>query len=1031
MMRRTRRRRSRSATAEGDRLARKSRARGGSKAARSAGEPAALAALASRALLMEAAVESSLNAIAMAGLDARLLYANEAFLRLWGAGDRDEVLGRPATEFWQDPAAAAAVVAALESEGRWQGELEGRRFDGTSFTVSLAAHRVDDEHGRPLAMIGSFIETTDARRTRQALARSEARLAEAQRIAGVGDYALDVRAGEITWSDHAFRLVGLDPGTASPSLPLFLELVHPDDRERVRSTMEQALASTYADDDNGRAGLPALDYRLVRPDGAVRSMHTEVSAELDAAGRPVFLHGTLQDVSAVARVERRLREEQEFTAAVIDHAGVLVVVLDREGRIRRFNRACEELSGFRFAEVEGRFPWETVLPPEDAATIRAEAFEAHMRDPGKALRKYANHWVAKSGERCLIEWTNTLLLDENGRPAHMVSIGIDVTEHQRTASALRKSEFRLREAQRIARIGSWELDLVSGRLHWSDEIFRIFEIDPERFGASYETFLEAVHPDDRAAVDGAYTNSLENRTPYEVDHRLLMFDGRIKWVHERCESSWDDAGRPLRSVGTVQDVTERRRMEAAVEREARRNELILQTALDGLVVLDLKGRIREANPAYCSQVGYSRAELLGMRVQDLEVVESAEEVAAHMEKLARDGHDRFATRHRRKDGEVIDVEVSANLVDTGEGGFVFSSIRDITDRVQAGAELAASRAHLQAIIDHEPECVTLLDRDGRLLDMNPAGLAMIEAGSLDVVRGRSVSELVVPDDRAAFDEMISAVPRGEHRRLAFSIRGLAGRTRHVESHSVPLWDDSGCSVKAILSVTRDITEQRQAALALEQSLEEKEILLREIHHRVKNNLQILSSLLHFQAKRVRDPEDLAAFVEGRERLLAMILVHEKLYQSRSLARLDLADYLRSLVDCLQLSFRNRDVRIDVRVDSDAIELPVELALPSGMIVCELLTNVVKYAFPGAPGGAATVAARRTGDQVGLSVADDGVGLPPGFDPEQQETFGWQLVRSLVVQLDGRLEVAGGPPGTRVTISFPLPANGRGALGERP
>jgi PAS domain S-box-containing protein len=128
-------------------------------------------------------------------------------------------------------------------------------------------------------------------------------------------------------------------------------------------------------------------------------------------------------------------------------------------------------------------------------------------------------------------------------------------------STLRANEQRLIEAQRLSHLGSWELDLRTNSLNWSEEIYRIFEIDPEQFGASYEAFLDAIHPDDREMVDQAYTGSLANRTPYAISHRLLMGDGRIKWVQERCETEFDDDGKPLISMGTVQDITERRRVE--------------------------------------------------------------------------------------------------------------------------------------------------------------------------------------------------------------------------------------------------------------------------------------------------------------------------------------------------------------------------------------------------------------------------------------------------------------------------------------
>jgi PAS domain S-box-containing protein len=158
-----------------------------------------------------------------------------------------------------------------------------------------------------------------------------------------------------------------------------------------------------------------------------------------------------------------------------------------------------------------------------------------------------------------------------GKPLFVRGVSMDITALKQAEDALKESEARLKEAQRIAHIGNWELDLVTDTLTWSDEIFRIFEIDPQHFGASYASFLAAVHPEDRYMVDNIYAQSLKNGHPYAVTHRLLMPDGRTKYVHEQGKTLYSPEGTPLRSIGTVQDITELKKTES--ERIQLRNEL--------------------------------------------------------------------------------------------------------------------------------------------------------------------------------------------------------------------------------------------------------------------------------------------------------------------------------------------------------------------------------------------------------------------------------------------------------------------------
>ncbi len=221
----------------------------------------------------------------------------------------------------------------------------------------------------------------------------------------------------------------------------------------------------------------------------------------------------------------------------------------------------------------------------------------------------------------------------------------------------------------------------------------------------------------------------------------------------------------------------------------------------------------------------------------------------------------------------------------------------------------------------------------------------------------------------------------------------------------------------LLEEANTVLESRVAERTVELTglLEEKTVLLKEVHHRVKNNLQIISSLLNLQSNYIEDPIALNCFVESRNRVRSMALIHEKLYQSSDLARIDVADYLRTLTSGLQSSFLVSNVRMSVEVDE--IMLGIDAAVPCGLIVNELVTNCFKYAFKDRPGEIRISMNRGPDARFRLLVSDDGVGFPKGVDFRNTESLGLQLVTTLTDQLEGTIEMRNGV-GTAFEISFP-------------
>ncbi len=346
--------------------------------------------------------------------------------------------------------------------------------------------------------------------------------------------------------------------------------------------------------------------------------------------------------------------------------------------------------------------------------------------------------------------------------------------------------------------------------------------------------------------------------------------------------------------------------------------------------------------------------------------------------------------------------------------------REIAERGEFERALAESEERFRQLMENTSEVFWVRDlATDRLLYLSPAYETVWGRPVAAAMQGGATRlHTVHPDDRenvaaAMAGIATSATPVDAE----FRILRPDGGVRWVHVRAFPVRDGDG-NVYRVAGVAEDVTARRQAEEDIRASLREKEILLREVHHRVKNNLQLIVSLLNLQAAYAGGAADRERFIESRNRVASMALVHEELYRANDLARVDFTDYVERLARKLVLS--SVDVEVELALDLSPLFLPVSAAIPCGLILNELVTNAIKHAFPGRDAGRVSVSARRDGRQVELRVADDGAGLPQGFEPTGGGTLGMQLVGSLVAQLGGRLDVApgaGGTGGACFTVQF--------------
>lgn len=282
----------------------------------------------------------------------------------------------------------------------------------------------------------------------------------------------------------------------------------------------------------------------------------EVSITVMSGAEGPLVTAFVRDISLRKQEEDRLREsERRFSALFHSLPIMLALVRVDDNSIVEVNRGFTEQIGYLPEEAVGRSASDLNLwiDPEHRSRMTERIRAVGSAPPEMvALRQ-------KSGETVyhLLSFEKVVL----DHQPHFVVAGIDVSDLKQLEDALREKERMLTEAQRIGKIGSWSLDLLANQLSWSDEVYRIFEEKPQSFGVTYEAFLDHVHPDDRKLVADAYEHSVATHAPYSIEHRLCPFPGGVKYVHERGETFYDDEGRPVRSIGTVQDITARKELE--------------------------------------------------------------------------------------------------------------------------------------------------------------------------------------------------------------------------------------------------------------------------------------------------------------------------------------------------------------------------------------------------------------------------------------------------------------------------------------
>jgi PAS domain S-box-containing protein len=496
----------------------------------------------------------------------------------------------------------------------------------------------------------------------------------------------------------------------------------------------------------------------------------------------------------------------------------------------------------------------------------------------------------------------------------------------------------------------------------------------------------------------------------QQEERTVLPNGELGWLLTSKIPVRNLDGDIVGIVGIGRDITSRKRTEEALRQER----ILLRTVLDNLpdavYAKDIQGRKTLANPADVRCIGATtEAEVLGKDDFELFPMDLAEKYFVDDQTVIRLGMPVINREEHRigTDGQPGWLLTSKVPLRDGDGNIIglVGIGHDITARKRTEMVIKESEEKFRSLTESATDAIICIDAERRVLVWNRAAESIFgftASEMLGQVVDGVMPERLLQRHLEGIDRMLNTDHSTQLGRVVESVGKRKDGSEFPIELSLALWD--GSDGRRFTASIRDITERKRVEEANHKSLQEKEILLKEIHHRVKNNLAVVSGLLRLQERQVENEEAQNALREAQDRIRSMALIHEKLYQSQTLARIDFGNYLQHLVASLSRTQKTPGLDITMNVRAENIHFGIETAIPCGLLVNELVSNAFKHAFRGRERGSLSVLMTRKGGQFVLNISDDGIGLPPDLEMRKNDSLGLQLVYSLANQLDGTIEM---------------------------
>lgn len=600
----------------------------------------------------------------------------------------------------------------------------------------------------------------------------------------------------------------------------------------------------------------------------------------------------------------------------------------------------------------------------------------------------------------------------------IIATGRDISERLEYEQILKESESKFRILANHAPIGIFLTDEKGKALYVNNRLKQLALIPSEK--GFMKNWLEQVHPEDRERVK-KHIDLEEKNDNQTYSYRVVHKKGEIKWIKAQVNLLKSESGKITGRVGTLEDITNEILSENLLK-ESERNYRQLVEILPDSILLHSQEQIEYLNPQAKTFLSANK----GDSIFNLVSKENKKQLYAGIKNAIKGDNTPFFESELTINNKPLEIEVCcvpfiynnipvAKLVihditsrkraekEKLRAEFAEETTRrlkkEITERITAEQELKSAKEYNQYIINSSLDMIIATNTYGIITEFNGAAESNFGYFSTSLIGG--MVDPLFADNQQREDILNTVFEHGQWSGEIVAKR--ADDSLFTAYLSASLIRNPDKKIIGTMGVLRDITDLKAAEEELKQNVHQKEVLLKEVHHRVKNNLQVISSILNLQTGYISDTSTLEIIKECQDRIKSMAFIHESLYQSADLAQVNFAEYLQNLTNNLKYSYMTPDRNIDLIFDIENISLSLDSAIPCGLIVNELVSNCFKYAFKNQSKGTIRIELRKENNNKKLVVHDSGVGLPKNLNIETNDSLGLQLVWTLVDQIDGKID----------------------------